>query len=96
MTSSRLNISDADAVSYVLETVKRLGTNDFVEAVLQGDSWFDVYACYRDGLGWFVKIGETDDGLLVISHHAPEAPVTTVAGSIIHDIEPPKNNRSKE
>jgi hypothetical protein len=93
-TSSRLGISAKDAHTYVLDTVQRLTEGDYVECVQLGDSWFDVYACYRDDYGWYVKMGENDDGLLVISHHEPErGKLTTVAGTVVEASRPatPKN-----
>lgn len=83
-TSRRLDITALDAERYVIETVRRLRIDDFVESVDQRGSWFDVYGTYRDGLGWFVKIGETDDGVLVLSHHEPErGPLQTISGAKI-------------
>jgi hypothetical protein len=71
-----------------LETIERLATTDYVDSVQQRGVWFDIYALYRDGLGWFVKIGEDDDGLLVISHHEPErGSLATVAGIEIKPVE---------
>ena len=62
----------------------RAWLNDFVESVNQGGSWFDVYGVYRDRLSWFVKVGETEDGLLVMSHHEPErGPLRTISGAMI-------------
>ena len=56
-TSRRLGISAAEAHQYALHTVQRLVTTDYVAPVQQRGVWFDVYALYRDRLGWFVKIG---------------------------------------
>jgi hypothetical protein len=88
-TSRRLGISAAEAQRYALQTVQRLVATDYVEPVQQRGVWFDVYALYRGGLGWFVKIGEDDDGLLVISHHEPEkGSLSTVAGFVVKVVEP--------
>lgn len=54
-TSRRLGISATEAQRYALQTVQRLVATDYVEPVQQRGVWFDVYALYRDGLGWFVK-----------------------------------------
>jgi hypothetical protein len=83
-TSQRLGITPVEAEHYVVGTVQSLVVGDFVESVTQGGTWFDIYAVYRDGLGWFVKVGETDDGLLVMSHHEPErGPLRTASGAMI-------------
>lgn len=88
-TSIRLGIDVARAEVYILETVGCLTTNDFVESVEQRGVWFDIYACYRDGVGWFVKIGEIEDGLLVLSHHDPEkGALTTISGTVVHAVDP--------
>ena len=88
-TSHRMNLSESHSLQYILETVKGLSATEFVESVLLSNTWFDVYACYRDGYGWYVKIGENDDGLLVLSHHEPEfEPVVTVSGLRVHGKEP--------
>jgi hypothetical protein len=88
-TSQRLNVDLLQAEAFIVTTVQQLRTTDFVDAVQQGGSWFDVYALYRDGLGWWIKLGEDEDGALVISHHAPErGPATTVAGTVVHVRDP--------
>jgi hypothetical protein len=88
-TSIRLNLDATQAGAYILETVRRLTSHDFVESIEQRGNWFDVYACYRDGLGWFVKMGEDERGLLVLSHHDPErGPLTTVSGRIVEPVDP--------
>jgi hypothetical protein len=84
-TAARLRVTFAEAESYIRETIRCLHLRDFVERVLMRNRWFDVYGCYRDKLGWYVKIGEDDDGLIVVSHHEPELlPLTTVAGAEIY------------
>ena len=91
-TSQLLGVRATDAERYVLETIQQLEARDFVESKDQGGIWFDVYARYRDGRGWFVKIGEDDDGLIVMSHHDPErGAVRTSAGIVIEVIEPAGN-----
>ena len=88
-TSRRLDMTAERAQQYALETVVVLTQTDFVESIDQFGTWFDVYAVYRDGLGWFVKVGEGEDGLLLLSHHDPErGPVTTAAGNVIEVIKP--------
>lgn len=88
-TSKRLGISLVEAELYARQTVQGLHPGLFVESVHQRDAWFDVYGCYRDGYGWYVKVGEDDDGLLLISHHEPEhGPLTTVSGEIIEVLQP--------
>ena len=87
-TSKRLKLSLVDAESYARRTVQQLTDAMFVESVWMKDIWADVYGCYRDGLGWYVKIYESDDGLAVISHHEPERPLRTVAGQVILAIAP--------
>lgn len=59
-----------------------------LKTVTQRGDQFDVYGCYRKKLGWYVKIGESFDGLLVISHHAPAHALTTTVGRLITDMEP--------
>lgn len=96
-TSRRLGISAEKAREYTLQTVERLVAADHVEPVQQRGVWFDVYALYRDGLGWFAKIGEDDDGLLVISHHEPEkGSLSTVAGFVVNVVEPVTKALPKE
>ena len=96
-TSRRLGISADRAHHYALQTVERLLATDYVEPVQQRGVWFDIYALYRDGLGWFVKIGEDDDGLLVISHHEPEkGSLSTVGGFVVKVVEPVSKDKSKE
>ena len=88
-TSRILGIGATDAERYVLETIDRLEASDFVESSYQGGVWFDVYARYRDGRGWFMKLGENDDGLIVLSHHDPErGAIRTAAGNVVCRIEP--------
>ena len=87
-TSTRLSLSLVAAESYARRTVQQLTDSMFVESVWMKDIWADVYGCYRDGLGWYVKIYESDDGLAVISHHEPERPLRTVAGQVILAIAP--------
>lgn len=88
-TSHLLGVGVSAAEGYVLQTVQLLNAEDFVESIQQGGLWFDVYARYRDGRGWFVKIGEDDDGLIVLSHHDPErGAVRTATGNVINGIEP--------
>lgn len=82
-TALRLGAALDDAEAFVFATVRQLRNQDFVEAVLLSDTWFDVYGCVRDGLGWYVKLNEGDDGLVVISHHEPEFPLTTISGLVI-------------
>jgi hypothetical protein len=91
-TSQLLGVRATDAERYVLETIQQLEARDLVESKDQGGIWFDVYARYRDGRGWFVKVGEDDDGLIVMSHHDPErGAVRTSAGRVIEAIEPAGN-----
>jgi hypothetical protein len=88
-TSRRLGCTVERAEEYVIATVQQLGRGDFVETVRQRTGWFDVYALYRDGHGWYVKIGETDNGLLVISHHEPErGSAMTISGTAVGVTEP--------
>ena len=88
-TARRLGKSAEAAAQYALETVQTLRAPDFVSSVEQRGSWFDVYALYRDGYGWYVKIGEDDDGLLLISHHEPEhGSITTASGNVVAATEP--------
>ncbi len=88
-TTQRLDIPLSEAEQFVVATVVSLTTRDFVRHVEQGGVWFDVYACYREGLGWWVKIGEDDDGVIVMSHHAPEyGPETTISGQTVHEVQP--------
>jgi hypothetical protein len=88
-TSKRLGLSIIDAERYALATVRSLTGGDFVKSVLLRQGWFDEYARYRDGVGWYIKVGEDDDGLLVISHHPPEyGPLTTVSGRVIDVTDP--------
>ncbi len=90
-TRQRLQKSEDDARNVILETVRRLHVADFVQTVEQRGARFDVYGCYRGRLGWFVKIGESDDGLLVISHHEPVFPLTTVTGRVIAKTRAPRD-----
>lgn len=88
-TSRRLNVDLRQAEEYIVETVRMLSYRDFVRPVWQRGVWFDVYALYRDGLGWWVKLGEDEDGAMVVSHHEPEkGPETTVTGTVIAVHEP--------
>ena len=88
-TSRRLDVTAERAQQYALETVSMLTQTDFVESVDQFGTWFDVYALYRDGLGWFVKVAEDENGLLLLSHHDPErGSITTAAGNLIEVIKP--------
>ena len=87
-TSKRLSLSLVDAEEYARRTVQQLTDLMFVESVWITDVWADVYGCYRDGLGWYVKIYESDDGLAVISHHEPERTLRTIAGHVILAIAP--------
>ena len=87
-TAKRLKLSLVAAESYARRTVQRLGDAMFVESVRMTDVWADVYGCYRDGLGWYVKIYESDDGLAVISHHEPERPLRTITGQVIVAVAP--------
>jgi len=87
-TAKRRNLSIPQAEVYVRQTVREIVDADFVESIWMTDVWFDVYALYRDGLGWYVKLNEGDDGVVVISHHEPERPITTIANVTIFDIEP--------
>ncbi len=80
----------APAEEYVRGTVQLLRDVDFVESVALVDEWFDVYGYDRDGIGWYVKLNEGDDGLVVISHHPPERPLTTITGRVIRLLEPTK------
>jgi hypothetical protein len=96
-TSQRLGVSMTAAEAYIVATVQMLSADDFVRPVQQSGAWFDVYAIYRDGLGWWVKVGEDEDGVLVISHHAPErGPETTALGRMIHPTEPVTESRETE
>ena len=96
-TTRRMAITVEQARQYALITVQKLKEDDYVEPVQQRGVWFDVYALYRDGLGWFVKIGEDEDGLLVVSHHEPEkGSLTTVAGAVIDVTEPAIDDKRKE
>ena len=96
-TSQRLGVSLAEAEAYIVATIQMLSGIDFVRPVQQSGAWFDVYALYRDGLGWWVKVGEDEDGVLVISHHAPErGPETTALGRMIHPTEPVTESRETE
>lgn len=93
-TIERLDLSDAQAVAYIVETVLHLTLGHFVDALQQRGAWFDVYGIYRDGLGWYVKIGEDEDGCLVLSHHEPEfGPMQTRACGVIHPVEPASPER---
>jgi hypothetical protein len=87
-TAKRLMVSVVDAEAYVRGTVRQLADAMFVESVHMKDTWADVYGCYRNGLGWYVKIYESDDGLAVISHHEPERPLATIAKQVIYPVEP--------
>ena len=89
-TAHALGISLDAAGQYALSTVQLLRDQDFVEAVQLSDDWFDVYSCYREGRGWYVKLNEGDEGVVVISHHEPERPLTTIAGRVIRPVEPPQ------
>jgi hypothetical protein len=82
-TAERLGISLDGAEDFVRATVQLLRDQDFVESVQLVDAWFDVYGCFRNGLAWYVKLNEGDDGLVVISHHEPEFPLTTISGLVI-------------
>ncbi len=81
-------MSVVDAELYVRGTVRQLVDSMFVESVRLKDVWADVYGCYRNGLGWYVKIYESDDGLAVISHHEPERPLLTIAKQVIYPVQP--------
>ena len=87
-TAKRLKVSLVAAELYARRTVQQLGDAMFVESVRMTDVWADVYGCYRDGLGWYVKIYESDDELAVISHHEPERPLRTLPGQVIFAVEP--------
>jgi len=87
-TSKRLKLSLIDAEAYARRTVQQLTDSMFVESVRLKDVWADVYWCYRDGLGWYVKIYESDAGLAVISHHEPERPLKTIVGPVIVAVAP--------
>ena len=88
-TANVLEISAEEAHEYVLETIQMLELADFAGAVQQRGSWFDVYGIYRDGRGWFVKIGQNDDGTLVLSHHDPERGALRLEnGTLIHARQP--------
>ena len=87
-TSKRLKVSVVDAEAYARGTVQRLKDAMFVESIWIRDLWADVYGCYRDGLGWYVKIYESEDGLAVISHHEPERTLTTIAKETIYAVAP--------
>ena len=89
-TAKRLKLSLVHAEAYARRTVRQLADAMFVESVRMTDVWADVYGCYRDGLGWYVKIYESDDGLAVISHHEPERPLTTISGQVIFAVAPTK------
>jgi len=89
-TARRLGVSLVAAEEYVRGTVQLLRDVDFVESVALVDEWFDVYGSDRDGIGWYVKLNEGDDGLVVISHHPPERPLTTITGRVIRLLEPTK------
>lgn len=86
-TAARLNLTLVQAEVYARATVAGLEDAMFAESVRMDDVWFDVYGCYRDGLGWYVKVGESEDGLLVISHHAPDRPLAT-RQEVIYDVDP--------
>jgi hypothetical protein len=88
-TATRMGCSFEQARDYALETVRQLNHGMFVNSVEQRGSWFDVYGCYRDGLGWFVKVGSNDDGLLVLSHHEPEfGSLLCADGTVVHPMQP--------
>ena len=88
-TAQRLHITLEAAGVFILRTVQAFTPTMFVEAVeLRDQVWYDVYACYRDGLGWYVKVGETESGLVVISHHEPDHSVARPDGVIIYATDP--------
>jgi hypothetical protein len=87
-TSKRLKVSLVDAEVYARGTVQRLKDAMFVESIRMQDVWADAYGCYRDGLGWYEKIYESEDGLAVISHHEPERTLTTIAKKAIYAVAP--------
>ncbi len=82
-TARRVKCTMVEAEVYARETVQQLEDRMFAESIQMRDGWFDVYGCYRDGLGWYVKVRETDDGALVISHHEPEYPLNTKSELIV-------------
>lgn len=85
-TSERLDCTLDEAGVYILATVQTLKAEMFVQSVLLRDQrWYDEYACYReDGWSWYVKVGESEDGLVVVSHHDPERPALRIDGATIH------------
>ena len=87
-TSKRLVVSLVDAEAFVRRTVQQLTDSMFVDALRLTDVWADVYGCYRGGLGWYVKIYESEDGLAVISHHEPERSLRTITGQVILAVAP--------
>ena len=88
-TAARLNVSLGEADTYVLATVVQLTPSMYWRSVqLPDQQWYDEYACYRDGFGWYVKVGETDDGLLVVSHHGPAHSITRIDGKTVESVEP--------
>ena len=73
------------------EPTTELDNRDLVGSHEQRDGWCDVFARYRDGVGWYVKLTEHVNGLIVISHHPLEfGDVTTVDGRVISPAEPPE------
>jgi hypothetical protein len=48
---------------------------------------FDVYGCYAEGCGWYIKMGiepdlKGNDEVIVLSCHAPVKPITTKQGVV--------------
>lgn len=79
--------SETEAIDFILQGIKSLKADDFVQSVLQWNDpkcVADVYGAVIAGQPWFIKFRIDEDGLLEeISFHPPNKSMTTVSGTVI-------------
>ena len=79
--------SETEATDFILQGLKSLKTDDFVQSVLQWNNpkcVADVYGAVIAEQPWFIKFRIDEDGLLEeISFHPPNKNMTTVSGKVI-------------